>query len=318
MKEDFRVSLVIPCYNEESNIGVLYIEIKKHISKYCNHEIIFVDDGSVDNSLNIIKSLSIKDSNVKYISLSRNFGHQNALKAGLDFSTGNCVISLDCDLQHPPQLIDMLVDKWKEGYTVVYTIRKENSNQSFFKKVTSKLFYKILNILTKTEINEGAADFRLLDKTVVDIIRKFEENHLFLRGIVSWIGFKQTSIEYYPNPRYSGNTKYPLRKMLAFAFTGITSFSIQPLKISIYLGFIISFSVFIYGGFAIIASILTDKTIPGWTSVIVSVLFIGGIQLIMLGIIGEYLGKLFIENKKRPNYVIKESNVRGEKLSSLQ
>ena len=309
MKEDYKISLIIPCYNEESNIEALYIEIEKYIKKYFNHEILFVDDGSTDNSLKIIKSLSTKDTNVKYISLSRNFGHQNALKAGYDSSSGDCVISLDCDLQHPPQMIDMLVEKWKEGYGVVYTVRKDNSNQSIFKKASSKLFYKIINILTKTEIKVGAADFRLLDKSIVDVIRKLDENDLFLRGIISWIGFKQTSIEYYPDPRYSGKTKYSFRKMLELAFTGITAFSVQPLKISIYLGFIISFSVFIYGGFAIIASILTDKTIPGWTSVIVSVLFIGGIQLIMLGIIGEYLGKLFIENKKRPNYIIKENNV---------
>lgn len=308
MENDFIISLVIPCYNEATNIKPLYFEIEKYIEKYPNHEIIFVDDGSNDNSLEVIKSLSIADSNVKYLSLSRNFGHQNALKAGYDFSNGDCVISLDCDLQHPPQMIDMLVDKWKEGYEVVYTVRKDNSNLSFFKKITSKLFYKIINKLTKTEIKEGAADFRLLDKNVIKVIRKFEESHLFLRGIIAWIGFKQISIEFYPNPRYSGNTKYSIRKMVTFAFTGITSFSIHPLKMSIYLGFIISFSAFAYGLFALIASIFTDKTMPGWTSVIVSVLFIGGIQLIILGILGEYIGKLFIENKKRPNYIIKEKN----------
>ncbi len=308
-KDGFKLSVVIPCYNEEGNIPVIYEKLSEQLSKYTNYEIIFIDDGSSDNSLSAIKNLSGQNSKVKYISFSRNFGHQPALKAGLDNSTGDCVISMDADMQHPPELIDLLIEKWKEGYDVVYTIRNNEERISLFKKLTSKYFYRILNTLSNTEIQEGAADFRLLDKKVVDVIKALKENYLFVRGLIFWVGFKQTMIEYKPNQRFSGTTKYSVKKMMHFAASGITAFSTKPLKISIILGFIIAFIAFIYALFAMYASIFTNRAIPGWTSVIVSVLFIGGIQLIMIGILGEYLGKLFMENKRRPNYIISEMNL---------
>jgi polyisoprenyl-phosphate glycosyltransferase len=305
----FKLSVIIPCYNEEENISNLFQELSKQLLTYPDCEIIFVDDGSHDKSIEILKSLASKDERLKYISFSRNFGHQNALKAGLDYSSGDCVVSLDADMQHPPEMISKLITKWKEGFDVVYTIRVNEEGISFFKKLTSKTFYQIINFLSNTSVEQGAAGFRLLDRKVVDEIKKFDESYLFIRGIVSWVGFKQISIEYKPNDRFAGTTKYSLKKMVHFASSGITSFSTKPLKISIYAGFIIALIAFIYGLYVIYSAFFTNKVVPGWASVATSVLFIGGLQLIMIGILGEYLGKLFIENKRRPNYIIKDMNL---------
>ncbi len=305
---EFKISVVVPCYNEDENILALYNSVINVIKQYSDYEIIFVDDGSNDTTLTILYELIKKDSKIKYISLSRNFGHQNALKAGLDAASGDCVISLDADLQHPPALITRLVEKWQQGYDVVYTIRK-NSKLPFFKKITSKFYYKIIRKLSDTDIPEGAADFRLLDKKVVNELKRLKENYLFIRGLVSWLGFKQTAITYTAQDRYMGKSKYSFRKMMIFARSGVTSFSTKPLYLSALLGGIIALLSFLYGIYAILASIFTDTVITGWTSLIVSVLFMGGVQLIMIGVLGEYLGKLFIENKRRPNYIIKESNI---------
>lgn len=311
-KKDFLLSLVIPLFNEEENIQPLYDAIDK-ATKGISIEIIFVDDGSKDKSLAIIKNLSQKDDRIQFLSFSRNFGHQNALKAGIDYSKGDCVISMDADLQHPPELIPSLIEKWKEGYDVVYTIRKYDKKTAFFKKITARLFYGIIRSLSKTKIEKGTADFRLLDKKIIKEIKALKENYLFLRGMVSWMGFSQSSITYIAPERQAGKTKYSFRKMIKFAFSGITSFSTKPLQLSTFFGFLIAGAAFIYALYAIIASTFTDVVIEkGWTSVIVSVLFIGGIQLIMIGILGEYLGKLFIENKRRPNYIIKEKNIKEE------
>jgi dolichol-phosphate mannosyltransferase len=308
-KKDFLLSLVIPLFNEEENIQPLYDAIDK-ATKGISIEIIFVDDGSKDKSLAIIKNLSHKDDRIQFLSFSRNFGHQNALKAGIDYSKGDCVISMDADLQHPPELIPSLIEKWKEGYDVVYTIRKYDKKTAFFKKITAALFYGIIRFLSKTKIEKGTADFRLLDKKIIKEIKALKENYLFLRGMVSWMGFSQSSISYISSERQAGKTKYSFRKMIKFAFSGITSFSTKPLQLSTFFGFLIAGAAFIYAIYAIIAALFTDILIEkGWTSLIVSVLFIGGIQLIMIGILGEYLGKLFIENKRRPNYIIKETNI---------
>lgn len=303
------VSLIVPCFNEEGNIEAIYQLIKNELNDFIDFELIFVDDGSTDNTLLKIIQLSQQDPKVRYINLSRNFGHQNALKAGLDFANGDCVISLDADLQHPPRLIKEFIQKWQEGYEVVYSVRKDDSDLGFFKRITSKLFYKFINLFSDTSIQQGAADFRLLDRKVVNVIKSLPENYLFIRGLTSWVGFRQIGIEYKSEKRFSGKTKYSLKRMIHFASSGITSFSTKPLRLSIYLGFFIAIISFIYGLFAIYEAIFTSNVIQGWTSVIVSVLFIGGIQLIMIGILGEYLGKLFMENKRRPNYVVKETNL---------
>jgi dolichol-phosphate mannosyltransferase len=306
MENNFIVSIIIPCYNEESNIAQIYNSLLSYIKDF-NYEIFFIDDGSTDNTLENIKTINKSDKQVKFISFSRNFGHQNALKAGYDSAKGDCVICLDSDLQHPPELIPEMINLWQKGYKIVSTKRKDKSSE-FFKKITSKIFYRVINKLSEVKIEDGAADFRLLDKQVVQELKKLNEKFLFYRGLIPWLGFSQIQLEYLASPRFSGRTKYSFSKMLHFASDGITSFSVKPLKVSIYIGFTIAFVAFLYILYAIYIAIFTDKAVAGWTSTIISVLFIGGIQLVMIGIVGNYLGKLFIENKKRPNYIIKEKN----------
>lgn len=303
------ISIVIPAYNEAGNITVIARQVSEQTEKIGQYEIIFVDDGSTDTTLEEIKTVAQNNASVKYLSFSRNFGHQMAVKAGLDYAEGDCVISMDADLQHPPELINELITKWQEGYDVVYTVRKDIRSVSFFKKTTSRIFYKFINKISDVDIPLFVADFRLLDKKVVDELRKFKETFLFIRGIVSWLGYRQTGIEYEVQDRYAGSTKYTLKKMISFAIQGITSFSIAPLRVAILFGFIVSMGAFLYTIFAIYAKYYLQTVIPGWTSILLSVLFLGGIQLITLGVIGEYLGKMFIETKNRPNYVINEKKL---------
>ena len=303
------ISVVIPAFNEAGNIKLLSQKICEQLTPFGQYEIIFVDDCSEDLTLEEIKEVARANNSIKFISFSRNFGHQKALKAGLDHADGDCVISMDADLQHPPELIGKLIEKWKEGYDIVYTIRKDLQNTGFVKKTTSKLFYRLINKISDVDIPMGAADFRLMDIKVVNELKKFNESCLFLRGLVSWLGFKQAGIEYMVQNRQVGESKYSLKKMVSFALQGITSFSIVPLRASIIAGLFISFLSFLYTIYALFDKFFFKTTVPGWTSILISVLFLGGIQLIFLGVIGEYLGKMFIETKNRPIYVIKETNL---------
>ena len=300
------ISVVIPAYNEEGNIKLLHEKLTTVLGPLGPFEILFVDDGSTDETLAQIKSLADSYPNVHYLSFSRNFGHQNALKAGLDHATGDCVISMDADMQHPAESIPEMIRLWKDGAEIVYTIRMESDSTGVFKRTSSSLFYKLINSFSDIAIHENAADFRLLDKKVIDVIRTLPENDPFMRGLISWIGFRQIAVPYLVQQRHSGTTKYSIRKMWNFAISGITSFSTKPLKISIYIGIAIALLSFIYAMYAIYISAVLHLAVAGWTSTIVSVLFIGGIQLIMIGVIGEYLGKLFMENKRRPNYIIRD------------
>lgn len=303
------VSAVVPCFNEAGNIQELYDQLQPVLASYTKYELIFVDDGSSDNTTELIEGLGSKNPAVKLIQLSRNFGHQAALKAGLDHASGDCIISLDADLQHPPELIPDLIKKWQEGYEVVFTQREEDKNLSWLKRATSKLFYRLAQKLTSVQIHQGTADFRLLDRAVVDVLKQMDESYLFIRGLVSWVGFKQTAISYSANDRFSGKTNYTYRKMFSLALSGITSFSIRPLQLSIVLGLVIATLAGIYGLYVIFIFAFTENAIEGWASTTASVLFIGGVQLIMLGILGEYVGKGFIEGKRRPNYVIRKKNL---------
>jgi len=311
LSDNAYVSVVIPIMNEEGNIDKLIERLRLALADYKNHEIIFVDDGSTDETLSVIKKYREDDKRIKFLSFSRNFGHQNALKAGLDVSDGDCVISMDGDLQHPPELIEEMISKWMEGYDIVYTIRQDKNKTSFLKRKTSHFFYTFLNKLSDIQIDQGVADFRLLDRNIVDLVRRFQENPLFFRGIVKWMGFRQYALTYCPEQRSWGVTKYSFRKMMKFAVLGITSFSVKPLQISTIIGTIIAIMSFGYGIYALLMKILTDATVPGWTSMLIIVSFIGGIQLIMLGILGVYLGKLFIEAKHRPSYLVKEQGLDG-------
>lgn len=303
------ISIVIPCYNEEGNVQLIYKEIKQQLSSY-QVEYIFIDDHSTDGTLTELENIAENEPDMKYVSFSRNFGHQNALKAGLEYATGDCVISMDADLQHPPDLLPALIEKWEEGYQVVYTIRKDLKNVSFFKKSSSNLFYTLINSLSEVEIKQGSADFRLLDKKIVNIlVNDIKEYHLFYRGLVSWVGYKQTGIEYVPNKRLSGTTKYSILKMLSFAAEGITSFSVKPLKIAVLFGLLITFLSAVYGVYVVAMAIFTNETVRGWSSVLTSILFIGGVNMVLLGIIGQYLGKLYIQSKNRPHFLVKKTNI---------
>jgi len=310
------VSIVVPVMNEEGNIHLLSEKIVNELQRINwggvdnDYEVIFINDGSTDDTLSQLKILNDNNPKIKYLSFSRNFGHQNALKAGLDHAKGNCVISMDGDMQHPPELIPEMINIWKnEKADIVYTIRNDKHEKiGFIKKLTSKLFYKIINVLSDIKIEPGSADFRLLDRSVVDTIKNLPENPMFFRGIIPWVGYKQVSLDYIPHERFWGKTKYTFKKMINFAVTGISSFSIKPLVASIYLGIFISFLSLCYGLYAILIYFLTDKSVSGWASIISVVSFIGGIQLIILGIIGTYLGKLFISSKNRPMYLIKEKS----------
>lgn len=308
--QQLKLRIIVPCHNEEENIEMLLKRLIPVVSHY-DFSILFVDDGSTDHTLLKLQVLSIQNDRIQYISLSRNFGHQNALKAGYDHSLeADAVVSMDGDLQHPPELIEEMVAKWMQGYKIVYTVRRSDTSLPFLKRTTSFFFYKIFSSLTGNNLIPGTADFRLLDKSVVDVIHRMPENNLFIRGLVSWVGFKATGIEYVPGSRYKGKTAYTIPKMLNFAINGITAFGTSPIRLSFYIGTLCSALAFFYAIYAIAVHFFSDQTVPGWTSVIASLLFLSGIQLIMIGIIGEYIGKIYMEAKNRPNYIISESKIR--------
>lgn len=308
-KLNFKVSVIIPVYNEEGCAATVADRIIKVLDGLYEYDILFIDDGSQDTTLEILRKLHSENPKINYLSFSRNFGHQNALRAGIKHANGDCIISLDGDLQHPPELIPELIKKWNDGFDIVYTIRKEDQKASFFKKITGSLFYKIMNVVSDINFEHGEADFRLLDKMAASELNNLSENAIFYRGMVKWLGFNQTFIEYIPDKRIWGKTKYSRKKMFALAVSGITSFSIKPLRISTLIGISIAFLSMIYGIYALYIKFFTDNSIEGWTSVFFMVAFIGGVQLIMIGILGEYIGNIFLESKKRPNYIIKENSL---------
>jgi polyisoprenyl-phosphate glycosyltransferase len=305
-KIDINCSIIIPLYNEENNIEILYNTLtdilKNLVSEY---EIIFVDDGSKDMSFEVVRLIKITDSQVRGISLSRNYGHQIALAAGIDAAKGDIVITMDGDMQHPPELIKTLIDKYTEGFDIVNTRRLESMGISFSKKITSVIFYNILNKLSDFRIEPASADFRLMNRKATDAIKRLKEKDRFTRGLVSWIGFKQTIIDYKAPERLSGETKYTIRKMIRLGLNGLTSFSSKPLRLSLYSGLIIFVIGVAYAIYAIYQHVY-GNTVPGWTSLLISVLIIGSIQLLSLGILGEYLAIIFNEAKARPLYLVKD------------
>ncbi|MES2002946.1 MAG: glycosyltransferase family 2 protein [Bacteroidota bacterium] len=304
-----RISIIIPACNEEANVSLITAALQKTFAglSYA-YSITFVDDGSTDGTLAELKRISAEHNNVFYLSLARNFGHQNALKAGLDMADGDAVIMMDSDMQHPPDLIPELISHWEEGYDIVYTIRKDHKEMPLMKRKTSTMFYNLINNLSDIDLEQGTADFRLMDKKVVEAFRVFKEVDLFMRGLVKWMGFQQIGIEYDPAQRTHGKSKYTLKKMIRFALQGITSFSTRPLYIATYLGFSFALLSLLYVPY-IIYSIYFGHAISGWASMIATIAFFGGLQLMILGIIGMYLGKLFMQSKQRPHYIVKESNL---------
>lgn len=302
------LSVVVPIYFEEETIPEFYDRIKKVLvtqEPELSHEIIFVNDGSTDRSLPLLKNLVENDTSVKLINLSRNFGHQLAITAGIDNASGDAVVVIDGDLQDPPEVISGMLSLWKEGYQVIYGVRNKRSGESFFKLATAAVFYRFMQKLSDIKIPLDSGDFRLMDRKVVDALSEIREENRYIRGLISWIGFKQCGIPYDRDSRYAGETKFNLSKMLRFAFDGITSFSDKPLLISSRIGLVITLCSFLTMLWLIITKIMNPhSSIQGWTSMLVVVLFIGGIQLISIGIMGEYVGRIYRETKNRPLYVI--------------
>ncbi|MDW6004265.1 glycosyltransferase family 2 protein [Vibrio mangrovi] len=303
-----KISVVIPCFNESEVIDFTVkelISVTNAIPDY-RFELIFVNDGSSDDTEKKLLAHSLRYHQVLVLSFSRNFGHQQAVTAGLDASTGDAVVLIDADLQDPPKLIEQMLAKWEEGYDVVYGTRDRRDGESAFKLASAKLFYRLLNRLSEVPIPLDTGDFRLMDRQVVDQLIAMPEKARFIRGMVSWIGFRQTSILYERSPRFAGESKYPLGKMLKFALDGILSFSVKPLKLSIMMGFISSGVAFAILMYSIYIRLMTDHWVSGWTSLLVSILFIGGVQLISIGILGEYIARIYNESKGRPLYILKK------------
>lgn len=307
MEKDLTV--IIPVFNEELNLETLYSRLKKVTNLLeVSYEFIFINDGSRDRSLDIIVQLTKSDASVKFINLSRNFGHQVAVSAGIDKAKGKAVVIIDADLQDPPELIYELYKKYKDGYHVVYAKRKIRKGENFLKKFTAKVFYRLMGIITNISIPLDIGDFRIIDKKVVDVLRQMPEQQKFLRGQISWIGFRQTAIEYDRDERNAGKTGYTYRKMIHFAFDGITSFSNFPLRFATIAGFIVSGFAFLFMLYALYARFIAKSFVWGWTSLVLSTMFIGGIQLIGIGIIGEYISRISDNVRKRPLYIVDETN----------
>lgn len=304
-----KISVIIPIYNEETNIQVLYERLKKVLNGIeLEHELLFVNDGSQDQSIQVIKQLAEQDISVRYIDFSRNFGHQIAVTAGIDAVHSEYVVIIDADLQDPPELIPEMYEKMKEGFEVVYARRRSRKGEHFLKKVTAKLFYRILTSITHISIPLDTGDFRIMHKKVVDVLKTMPEQDKFLRGQISWIGFNQSYVEYDRDERLSGTTGYTYSKMIKFALDGITSFSNFPLKVASYLGFVVSFFSFLLILYALYSRLVSKHFVPGWASIMICVLFLGGVQLISIGIIGEYISRMGNNIRKRPLYIVKDQN----------
>lgn len=305
------LSIVIPAFNEEKNIAHLVHELDRilSITDY-DYEYLFVNDGSKDETMSTLKTLAWSNPNVYYIEFSRNFGKDYALKAGIDAAKGDAVITMDADLQHPPQLLPLMLKYWEDGYDVVYTYREEaNPHTSSFQKLASKMFYKFINRLSDLTLENGISDFRLMDRKVVDELEKITEYEVFFRGMVKWVGFQQMGIPYTPAARHTGEASYSFGKLLKLAVGSIMAFSVKPLYIATGLGIFFSVASLLYIPYVLISYFCGFDGVSGWASLIATVAFFGGLQLLVLGIIGSYLGKIFIQTKNRPNYIVRSTNM---------
>lgn len=304
----FLISIIAPCFNESKCILPFYYAIKDlfyNLDDY-EYEIIFINDGSSDDTLSKMIICQSKDTRVTIIDFSRNFGKEAALTAGINHATGDAVIPMDIDLQHPPSLIPEMLHKWKDGYEVVLAKRKNRSDEKFIKRCCSHFFYHIHNIFSKPKLPIDVGDFRLMDKNVVNSFKALPENCRFLKGIFAWLGYKATTIEFDVMPRYAGKSKFNLLKLWNFALDGITGFSTIPLKIWSYIGAIFAIMSFIYGTIILMRTLIFGVDLPGYASLLVAITFLGGLQLIGIGVLGEYIGRTYIESKHRPIYLIRK------------
>jgi glycosyltransferase involved in cell wall biosynthesis len=299
------LTVVVQVYNEQEVLLEFAARLKAVMETLdCEYEVLYVNDGSSDNSLNIITTMSNKDKRVSYLDLSRNFGKEIAMSAGLDYAKGTAVIIIDADLQDPPELIPQLIAKWKEGFDVVYAKRTKRQGETALKKLTAYGFYRVVKRISNIQIPQDTGDFRLLSRRAVDSLCLLREKHRFMKGLYSWIGYPQTAVEYIRDPRFAGDTKFDYWRLWNFAIQGITSFTIAPLKIATYIGTMTAIFAFIYGAFIVMKTFITGADLPGYPSLMVVILFLGGIQLVSIGIIGEYLGRTFDEVKNRPLYFV--------------
>lgn len=299
------ISVVVPVFNEQENVNVFYQEVCKYMEPLgYSYELIFVDDGSSDDTPIILDRLTKRDLKVKALLLARNFGHQVALTCGLDYARGDAVITMDGDLQHPPALLPLLLAKWEEGFEVVQTVRVDTTGISWLKKATSSMFYRLINTMSDIHIVEGGSDFRLLDKKAVQTFHRFKEKARFIRGIIGDMGYRQAQIEFVAPERFAGKSKFSPRKMLSFALDGITAYSRMPLRFAFYLGLLFGVLSFGLTLDVVYTKLFTSDAVPGWSTIAVSILMLGGVQLVGLGIIGEYIGRIFEEVKQRPLYWI--------------
>jgi dolichol-phosphate mannosyltransferase len=302
-----RYSIVVPVFNEELVIRFTYERLTQVMQGLGEpYELIFVNDGSRDDTYRILGELAEADPSVVVLDFARNFGHQIAITAGMDYARGQAIVVIDADLQDPPELIVDMIAKWREGYDVVYAKRVERKGETWFKKVSAAMFYRTLQRMSDIEIPLDTGDFRLIDRQVADQLLAIREKSRFVRGLVSWVGFKQTAVEYVRDERLYGETKYPLKKMIKLSIDGMTSFSTKPLKITSYLGVLSSIAGFLYGLYVLYLKVFTSDTITGWTSVILIQLFFNGLILLMLGIMGEYVGRIHDESKGRPIYIVRK------------
>ena len=306
MKRNVRYTVIIPVYNEETVVRETYRRLTQVMEATGEpYELLFINDGSRDRTAEIIQDFAESDNCVRLLDFSRNFGHQIAITAGMDYARGDAIVIIDADLQDPPELIPQMIDKWQEGYDIVYAKRSKRKGETLFKKWTAALFYRTLRALPEVDIPVDTGDFRLIDRKVCDAMCGIREKNRFVRGLVSWVGFRSCAIEYVREERFAGETKYPLKKMLRFSMDGITSFSYKPLKLATYLGFIISLASFIYLIISLGQRLFTTSTVAGWSSLIACLLLLNGVILIILGILGEYVSRIYDETKNRPLYILR-------------
>jgi len=309
-----KVSILVPCYNEEKSIQLLYPELKTLMDSQNNYEweILFVDDGSEDDTLNVIRSLRREDERIAYVSLSRNFGKENAMLAGIDYVTGDCMVIMDADLQDPPSLIPEMLKYWEEGYQDVYAKRADRGKESWSRKKLSLLFYKILDSTTRFDVLQNVGDFRLLDRQCINALKRLRESERYTKGLFCWIGYKKKEIIFNRGDRVAGDSNWSFWSLFNLAIEGITSFTTAPLRIATFSGFIIALCAFFYALYFITKTLIYGDPVQGFTTLIVIILFLGGIQLITIGILGEYIGRIFNETKNRPTYIASEYN--GKKI----
>ena len=305
-----KISILIPCYNEEKSLPMLYPELVKLMDCHAGYdwELLFVNDGSTDDTLTVLRQLRQQDTRVNYVDLSRNFGKEAAMLAGFDYVTGDCMVIIDADLQHPPTLIPEMIKCWEQGYDDVYAKRRTRGKESWLRKRLSLQFYKILQSSSRFDVLQNVGDFRLLDRCCINALKKMRESERYTKGMYSWIGFKKKEVEFEQGDRVAGESSWSYRRLFSFALDGITSFTSVPLRVSTIVGFLVSLCAFLYMIYVFVKALIWGDPVQGYPTLVILILFLGGVQLLSLGIIGEYIGRIYNETKNRPDYIVRQFN----------